>query len=198
MIDIGGGTTDYIVYVDGAVKQSGVFAVGGDHITNDISMGLRIPMGKAEKLKLEEGNVAGDYMPGESISLKDECGFIGKEIERKTLNIIIEMRLREIFDLLKRKIEQEVFLDLLGAGISITGGCSQLKGIQNLAEEIFGMPVHFARAQAMAGITSAFENPQFSTAIGLVKYAQALQTERPWGWISRLKMKLPNFFGRSR
>jgi cell division protein FtsA len=80
VIDIGGGTTDYVLYVDGAVKQSGVLAVGGDHITNDISMGLRIPMTRAEKLKIEEGStILGNCLPGETVLLKDDSGFAGKK-----------------------------------------------------------------------------------------------------------------------
>src|SRR5947208_726772 len=131
VIDMGGGTTDYILYADGAVKQSGCVAIGGDHITNDISMGLRIPMARAEKLKVEEGScVLGNSLP---------------------------------------------------AGIFITGGCSLLNGIDHLAEEIFEMPAHVAHAQTTSGVTSAVENPQFSTAIGLIKYAQAVQTDRPRG-----------------
>jgi cell division protein FtsA len=180
VIDIGGGTTDYIVYIDGAVKQSGVLAVGGDHITNDISMGLRIPMTRAEKLKIEEGSVTlGNCLPGETILLKDDSGFAGKEIERETLNTIIHLRMREVFDLLKRTLEEESFINYVGAGIFMTGGCSQLNGIENLAQEIFEMPAHVAHAQTMSGLTSAFENPQLSTAIGLIKYAQAVQTDRP-------------------
>jgi cell division protein FtsA len=180
VIDIGGGTMDYILYADGAVKQSGCLAVGGDHITNDISMGLRIPMARAEKLKIEEGScVLGNCLPGETILLKDDSGFAGKEIERETLNTIINLRLREIFELLKRRLEEESFINYLGAGIFITGGCSLLNGIDHLAEEIFEMPAHDAHAQTASGLTSAVENPQFSTAIGLIKYAQAVQTDRP-------------------
>src|SRR3954449_8693301 len=179
VIDIGGGTTDYIVYVDGAVKQSGVLAVGGDHITNDISMGLRIPMARAEKLKLEEGSVTlGNALPGETILLKDDSGFAGKEIERETLNTIIHLRLRETLELLKRQLDDEGFINYIGEGIFITGGCSHLSGIAHLAEEIFELPARVAHAQSMSGLTSAFENPQFSTAIGLIKYAQAMQTDR--------------------
>jgi len=179
VIDIGGGTTDYILYVDGAVKQSGSLAVGGDHITNDISMGLRIPMTRAEKLKIEEGSVIlGNCLPGETVLLKDDSGFAGKEIERETLNTIIHLRLRESFELLKRKLDQEPFLDYLGEGIFITGGCSMLQGIDHLAEEVFGIPARVAHAQTMSGLTSALENPQFSTAIGLIKYAQAVQIDR--------------------
>ncbi len=179
VIDIGGGTTDYILYVDGAVKQSGCLAVGGDHITNDISMGLRIPMTRAEKLKIEEGAVTlGNCLPGETVTLKDDSGFAGKEIERETLNTIIHLRLRETFELLKRKLDEEGFLNYIGEGIFITGGCSHLQGIEHLAEDIFELPARVAHAQTMSGLTSAFENPQFSAAIGLIKYAQAVQVDR--------------------
>lgn len=180
VIDMGGGTTDYILYVDGAVKQSGCLAVGGDHITNDISMGLRIPMTRAEKLKIEEGGVIlGNALPGETVLLKDDSGFAGKEVERETLNTIINLRVRETFELLKRQLEEESFINYIGEGIFITGGCSLLNGIDHLAEEVFDIPARVGHAQTMSGITSAVENPQFSTAIGLIKYAQAVQTDRP-------------------
>ena len=180
VVDMGGGTTDYILYVDGAVRQSGSLAVGGDHITNDISMGLRIPMARSEKLKIEEGTcILGNCLPGETISLKDDSGFAGKEIERETLNTIIHLRLREILELLKRRLQEEPFLNYLGAGIFITGGCSLLNGIDHLVEEVFEMPAHVVHAQTMSGLTSAFENPQLSTAIGLIKYAQAVPSDRP-------------------
>jgi len=152
VIDIGGGTTDYILYVDGAVKQSGVLGVGGDHITNDISMGLRIPMARAEKLKIEEGSCTlGNCLPGETILLKDDSGFAGKEIERETLNTIIHLRLRESLELLKRQLDEESFINYIGAGIFITGGCSLLGGMDHLAEEIFDMPAHAAHARGRGG-----------------------------------------------
>ena len=180
VIDMGGGTTDYILYVDGAVRQSGCLGIGGDHITNDISMGLRIPMARSEKLKIEEGTcILGNCLPGETILLKDDSGFAGKEIERETLNTIIHLRVRETFELLKRRLDEEPFLNYLGAGVFVTGGCSLLNGIDHLAEEVFEMPAHIAHAQTMSGLTSASENPQLSTAIGLIKYAQAVQSDRP-------------------
>ena len=198
VIDIGGGTTDFLVYVDGAVKHSGVIAIGGDHITNDISMGLRIPMARAEKLKTEEGSaVLGMCLPGETVYLKDERGFAGKEVERETLNTIIHVRLRETLELLRRKVEEAVELHLLGAGIFITGGTSQLRGVDHLAQEVFELPVHVTHAVPMSGLTSAFENPQFSAAIGLIKYAQAVYIDRPSGWLSRFKQKIP-LFGKRR
>ena len=196
VIDIGGGTTDYIVYVEGVVKQSGVFAVGGDHINNDISMGLRIPLARAEKLKIDEGSaILGNNLPGETVYLKDDHGFVGKEIERETLNTIIHMRVRETLEMLRRRLEEESYLELLGAGLFITGGTSQLRGIEHLAGEIFELPVQLTHAQTVGGVTSVAENPQFSTAIGLIRYAQALQPVRRGGFFSRL---LPPFFKRSR
>jgi cell division protein FtsA len=194
VVDFGGGTMDYLVYVDGAVRQSGSLAIGGDHITNDISLGLRIPMAKAERLKIEEGSVIlGNSRPGEVIVLKDETGFAGKEIEREMLNTIIHCRVREAFELLKKRLEDESNLPFLGAGLMLTGGCSLLKGINHLAEEIFGMPVHLTHAQTVSGLTSAFENPQFSTAIGLIKYADAMQPERPTGLFGRIRKKFSIF-----
>ena len=195
VIDIGGGTIDYLVYVEGAIKQSGVLAVGGDHITNDISMGLRIPIARAERLKIDEGSaVLGNCLPGETLFLPPEPGFAGREIERETLNTIIHSRLREAFELLKRRLEAEPYLRYLGAGAVITGGCSLIHGINHLAEDVLGLPVQPMQPPPMQGITSALANPQFSTVLGLIKYAEMAQLEQPatsmW---ARLKGRL---FGR--
>ncbi len=190
MVDIGGGTSGYIVYAGGAVKQSGVIGIGGDHITNDLSLGLRIPMGKAERVKIDEGScIMGGTIPGETVVLKDEHGFAGREIEREMLNTIIHMRIRETFELLKRELDRGRYHEYAGAGMVLTGGSSALRGIREVAEEIFQMPVQVCQAQNVAGVTSAFENPQYSTAIGLVKYAQATLDDEPrglFGWIKGL------------
>jgi cell division protein FtsA len=194
VVDMGGGTTDYLAYVDGAVMASGCLPIGGDHITNDLSIGLRIPMARAEKLKLEEGSVIlGESEPGEMVVLKDETGFVGKEVEREMLNGIIESRMRETFELLRRELDEHKFLPYLGAGMLFMGGCSLLKGADLLAEEIFELPVHLTHAKTMSGLTSAFENPQLSAAIGLIKYAQAMQPEQPKGLLLRLARKFRFF-----
>lgn len=178
VIDIGGGVTDYIVYENGAVHHSGVLAVGGDHISNDISLGLRIPLTRAEKLKTEEGSAKmGEAPPGEMIVLKNDAGFSGKEVEREMLNTIIHARVRENFELIKRQIEQEVPLHLLGGGVMLTGGTSLMRGIKDVAESVFELPVHLAREVGVSGPKSILNNPQYSTAIGLVKFAQALRAE---------------------
>src|SRR6266404_258306 len=180
VIAIGGGTTDYVLYADGAVKQSVCLAVGGDHITNDISMGLRIPMARAEKLKIEEGScILGNCLPGEMILLKDDSGFAGKEMELEMLNTIIHLRLREAFELLKRRLDEDSSIKCRGAGTFSTGLFRLLSRTDTRAEKIFEIPAHLAHAQTTWGVTSAVEDPQFSTAIGLVKFAQVMQTDRP-------------------
>ena len=105
------------------------------------------------------------------------------------LNTIIHMRIRETFELLKRELDKGRYAEYAGAGMVLTGGSSALRGIRNVAEEIFQMPVQICQAQNVAGVTSAFENPQYSTAIGLVKYAQATLDDEPrglFGWIKGL------------
>ena len=180
VVDIGGGVTDYIVYLDGAVRHSGVLAVGGDHITNDISIGLRIPITRAEKLKIEEGSaILGKSLPGEKIVLKNDTGFSGKEVEREMLNLIIHSRLKELFEHVHKGLAGEVPDHLLGAGIMLTGGCSLIRGIREVAESVFNMPVQLTHAHDVSGPTSAFENPRFSTCIGVAKYAQAVRSEMP-------------------
>jgi cell division protein FtsA len=176
VIDMGGGVTDSIVYVDRAVRHTGVLGVGGDHISNDISLGLRIPLTRAEKLKVEEGScVLGAGTPGEMITLKNDAGFSGKEIEREMLNTIIHARVREILELVKKQIQSEVPLHLIGAGVVLTGGCSLIRGIKEVAEGVFDLPVHLARDAGVSGPKSVLNNPQYSTAIGLLKFTQALR-----------------------
>ena len=188
LLDIGGGVTDWIVYVDGLIKASGVLAVGGDHISNDISLGLRIPLTRAEKLKVEEGSaLCGVGKPGEVIVLKNDAGFSGREIEREMLNLIINARVKEIFNLVRKSVEKEVELERLRTGVLLTGGCSLLPGICEIASSVFEVPAHQAHETKAAGPKSLLSNPQLSTAIGVVKFAQdRLMEEQPtsfWEWI---------------
>ena len=182
VIDMGGGTTDYLVYLDGAVRHSGVLALGGDHITNDISIGLRLPIARAEILKIQDGSAADpETSEGGVITLKDDPGFHGCEIDRIALNTIIHLRVREIFELIRNDIDStgEGILGMLGAGVMITGGCARLRDIATLAEDVFELPVQLTRAKEIGGATQTFENPQFSTAIGLAKYAMAVSANIP-------------------
>jgi len=175
VVDIGGGTTDYILFRDGSVRQSGVLAVGGDHITNDISIGLRVPTKWAEKLKVEEAEVSpGATAARGTVDIEDPT-YAGQEIERRNLNAVAEARVREIFTLLKRRLNFERQAQFMGAGILLTGGTAELKGMAALAADVFGVPARVASPRPLMGPTALFESPRFSTAVGLVLYAQAAQ-----------------------
>jgi cell division protein FtsA len=174
VIDMGGGTADYIVYREGVVYHSGILAVGGDHITNDIALGLRIPMGRAENMKIEHGSVE---VPDtdELITIKREVTLPDLNLSRRQLCRIMNLRVEETLSIIKRDLEERKLLEYLGAGVFITGGCARLRGLSGLAEQVFGMPVTVGQSCTVGGPTSAIESPEYSTAIGLLKFAQSAQ-----------------------
>lgn len=179
LIDIGGGTTDYVMYLGGSVAQSGCIAVGGDHITNDISMVMNVPLTRAERLKIEHGSVVvqGDDQE-EFIVLEDDPHFSGLEIDKIMLNQIINARVSETFQQLRERIMKNDDIEALGAGVFLTGGSSKLKEIDKLAEEIFSLPVSLASISTMSGATAPFENPQLATPMGLIRYAQMIEANK--------------------
>ena len=157
------------------MRQSGVLAVGGDHITNDISIGMRVPTKWAEKLKVEEADVApGATSVRGSVQIEDPT-FAGGQIERRVLNIVTEARVRELLTLVKRRLQFDRQAQFVGSGVLLTGGTAELKGIAALASEIFGVPARVASPRPLMGPSALFESPRFSTAVGLVLYAQAAQ-----------------------
>jgi len=187
VLDIGGGTTDYVVYRGGTIQHSGVLAVGGDHITNDIAIGLRIPMNRAEQLKIEHGSLDVPAVD-EIITFKREVGLPDLRLSKQQLCQIMRLRVEETLTLVKRELEKHNLFEYLGAGVFITGGCARLRGLAALAEEVYGLPVTLGHTKTVGGPTAALESPEFATAIGLVRYAlctQRDQHQRP-GWSGRL------------
>lgn len=179
LIDIGGGTTDYVMYLGGSVAQSGCIAVGGDHITNDISMVMNVPLTRAERLKIEHGSVmVQDEDQDEFIVLEDDPHFSGLEIDKIMLNKIINARVSETFERLRDRIIKDDDIAAIGAGVFLTGGSSKLKEIDKLAEEIFSLPVFLASISSMSGATAPFENPQLATPMGLIRYAQMIEANK--------------------
>ena len=157
LIDIGGGVTDYVMYTGGSVAQSGCIGVGGDHITNDISVVMKIPLTRSEKLKIDHGSALPENDEDSSIVLDDDPLKSGLEIDKELLNQIINARATEIFEQLKDRITKHDNLDTLGAGVFLTGGASKLKDIDKLAEDILGLPVSLARISSMSGASAPFE-----------------------------------------
>lgn len=197
LIDIGGGVTDYVMYTGGSVAQSGCIGVGGDHITNDISVVMKIPLTRSEKLKIDHGSALPENDEDSSIVLDDDPLKSGLEIDKELLNQIINARATEIFEQLKDRITKHDNLDTLGAGVFLTGGASKLKDIDKLAEDILGLPVSLARISSMSGASAPFENPQLATAMGLIRYAQMIESDKSENenLVSKIGKKLGGIFG---
>lgn len=197
LIDIGGGTSEYVLYIEGAVVASGCLGIGGDHITNDLSIVLKIPLARAEKLKIDRCSARIDDIPPDAyIDLEADTHFKGSKVEQLVVNEIVNMRLREIFELLRERLDQTGQLRKVGKGIFLTGGSSLIDGIAELAEEMFELPVQRSSSASMSGPAAIFENPQYATPVGLIRYAQLLDEQRPQGGaFANLGRKFGRFFG---
>jgi len=181
VIDLGGGTTEYVVYSNGVIRHSGVLAVGGDHVSNDLAYGLKVPLSRAEKLKVEYGAASiGDQTKGETISLTNELGLELKRINREHLQRIMSLRLQEMFELIVLDLERAGLVQYLRAGVVLCGGGSRVPGIVQLAEDLFQMNISAGHATAISGLTAALDQPEFAAAIGLVKFG-SLKTRRREG-----------------
>ena len=201
VIDFGGGTTDYLLYENGTICQSGSLGVGGDHILNDIVVVIdkNMPFPIAEQLKVQYGSAQQTSGPDEHVVFEDESGLHVYDIYLEDLESIISARVEETFLTLKRMLVAKGYLRNIGAGIFLTGGGSQLKGLAPVVETIFDLPVvRGARAQ-VSGVTTVSEDPQFTTALGLVRYAQMQNEIRPRGSIlRRVGSVVGGIFGPSR
>lgn len=180
VIDIGGGTTDVLLYVDGGIAHASIVPVGGNNITSDIAAGLRTPMGEAERLKRNFGCALGRMVADEEeIEVPGVGGHPPRKAPRRVLSDIVEPRVEEIFALVRKRIEDTGMLEQLSAGAVLTGGAVLLEGMSEFAEEILGMPVRIGYPVGVKGITQLVQGPQFATGVGLVKYgAQALADAR--------------------
>ena len=179
VIDIGGGTTDYVVYADGVIKHVRVLAVGGDHVSNDLAYGLKVPLGRAEQLKIEHGSASADEASrGQPIVITNELGLPLKTVNRENLCRIMSLRLEEIFQLIGQDLEQAGLLDYLRAGVFLCGGGSRVPGIAQLAERVLQMPVSLGKTNSISGLKSALDQPEFAAPIGLVKFGSFQQRKR--------------------
>lgn len=188
VIDIGGGTTDYALYLNGAITASGCIPVGGDHVTNDIHLVTGLSFSKAERLKIKEGDASADPMRSVGTAkLTDERGFLDVEVERRMLNDIIRQRLEETLRLVRARLP-EGSVEAIGAGIFLTGGTSLMRGFSELAFDVFGRDIYRPEPPEVSGVQASFKDPHYATAIGLIRYAQILETERakPPGFFKRL------------
>lgn len=183
LADIGGGTTDLIVFHEGSIAHTSVLPVGGNHVSNDIAVGLRTPVSEAEKIKIMHGSVMSEQIQeSERIEVLAASGKERKQLSRKLLSQVIEPRMEEIFNLVKKELDQVGPKDLTPAGMVLTGGASLLSGSAELASEITELPVRVGEPDYVSGLSNVIDNPVyikkgdnvpraiFSTAVGLIEY----------------------------
>ena len=197
LLDIGGGTTDIIVYKNGHVEYSSSIDISGSNITNDIAFVLKTSTDKAEDLKINQGVAQIDLADEQlNIDVPVAGGEKIKTITQTYLAEIIESRMDEIFRLAKTKIEEVVSLNSLPAGIVLTGGSSLLKGCTELAEGIFGVPVRTGNPIQISGLKEQVCKPQYSTALGLIRFGALNYRESTVksGWFSGVIERFKNFF----
>lgn len=173
--DIGGGTTDLAIYVDGDVWHTMVLAVGGNHITQDIAHGLRLPMAQAEEVKKQQGHaVKSDIGDDEFFLIRPFGEDKDVRINRQDLAHIIEARVEETFGLILQEIKRSGYDGLLPAGVVLTGGTSALPGISRVASEVLGMPVRTGQPQDLKGLVDKLNSPMYSTSVGLLQWAVSM------------------------
>lgn len=173
--DIGGGTSDLAIYINGDVWHTNVLPVGGNHITQDIAIGLRISQEQAEQVKRQYGHaLTSEVGEGEFFTLKTFGEELPQQISRRELVYIIEARVEEIMQLLHQEIRRSGYDNLLPAGMILTGGTSLLPGIRQLAANILNMPVRVARPENLIGLVDQLQSPAFSTSVGLLKWSEIM------------------------
>lgn len=178
LVDIGGGTCDIVIYVDGAVVHTATLTLGGQLLTNDIAVGLRTPTAEAEAIKQRYGCAMSTLVDAEeSIEVPGVGGRPSKAVPRQDLCGIIEPRVEEIFTLVQRKITETGYADLLASGVVLTGGATILEGMDDLAEEVLGMPVRRGNPIGVGGLRDVVRSPVFSTGAGLVLWGAKLSAQ---------------------
>jgi len=169
LLDIGGGTTDIAIFHEGSIRHTCVLPLGGDHVTNDIAVGLRTPTSEAENIKKKYGcALASLVREEEEVDVPSVGGRQARRISRRVLCEIIEPRLEEVYTLVKREIKMAGYEDLLAAGIVITGGTSLMDGGLETAEKIFSLPVRRGYPTGIGGLVDIVNNPIYSTGVGLI------------------------------
>ncbi|MBI2893041.1 MAG: cell division protein FtsA [Deltaproteobacteria bacterium] len=180
LVDIGGGTTDIVLFVDGSVMHTAVIPLGGLNLTQDIATGLRTPIAEAEAIKQKHGCALTSLVdPEEEIEVPSVGGRPARSIKRRVLCEIVEPRVEEIFQLVRAEIANTGYHDLLASGAVITGGATIMEGMPEMAEDVLGLPVRRASPTGIGGLADVVKNPMYATAVGLVMYGANEQRGKP-------------------
>jgi cell division protein FtsA len=191
IIDIGGGTTDLIIFANGAIKHTAVVSLAGSHVTSDISMGLRTPLEEAEKIKIRYGcALTAMIRKDETIEVPSVGGRKPRVLSRQTLAEIIEPRAEEILTLVHHEVGKTEYSSLIASGIILTGGSVLLEGMPELAEQIFNLPVRRGTPIGIGGLVDLVNSPMYATGVGLVLYGSRNRVQ------SRFKVGEGNIFSK--
>jgi len=191
IIDMGGGTTDLVIFSSGSIKHTAVFSLAGSHITNDLSMGLRTPVEEAEKIKIRYGCALTALVHrDETIEVPSVGGRKPRVLSRQTLAEIIEPRVEEILTLVHNEVIRTGYGNLVASGIVLTGGSALLEGIPELAEQVFNMPVRRGIPIGIGGLVDLVHSPMYATGVGLVLYGSKNKAQ------SRFKVGDGNVFSK--
>jgi len=171
LADIGGGTSDMAVYLDGQIYHSAAIPVGGNHVTRDIAIGLRAAIDEAERVKIEHGRALLDGADGlEPFEVASLGSMVTRRLPRRVLAEIIEPRMAEICQLVMQRVEEAGCEDRIPAGLVLTGGGSQLEGLPELASRVTGLPAREGIPGGVGGLVDAVSSPACATAVGLVLF----------------------------
>ena len=171
--DIGAGTTDVVLYANGSPFMTKTLPIGGQLISNDIAIGLRVPFEVGEEIKLKHGDARPEHMPeGATFSVSP---FGGEKITvgHKDLAEVVEARVEEIFNLISKSVKDSEFAGLIPAGIVLTGGSARLKGMSDVAQKVLGIPARIAEPRNLKGLVEKINDPAYATAIGILRWAMA-------------------------
>jgi cell division protein FtsA len=172
LVDVGGGTTDFAVFERGSLWHTGVLAVGGDHFTNDIAVGLRMPIPDAEKLKRRSGSALSSMVAeDDTMEVASMAGRRPRVMPRRVLSEILQPRAEEICHLLWDEIRKAGFERSLNSGIVLTGGGAMLDGMVEIAEQIFDLPVRRGAPDGVGGLADHVNSPAYAVSVGLLMYA---------------------------
>ena len=179
LVDIGAGTTDIAVFTDGAIRHTACIPIAGDQVTNDIAVALRTPTQHAEDIKIKYACALEQLARSdESIKVPSVGDRTSRHLARQTLAQVVEARYRELFSLIQAELRRSGFENLVAAGLVMSGGASRIEGAEELAEEIFHMPVRLATPQYVTGLSDVVNNAIHATGVGLLLYGNQAASGR--------------------
>ena len=192
LADIGGGTTDIAIFIEGSIWHTVVLPTGGEHITNDIAVGLQTPLTTAEDLKIKQGHARPQSVnPNESIDVSTFGEGERQRVARQFLSQIIEARVEEIFDLILQEIKRSGYDGLLPAGVVLCGGTADLAGIRDVARDLLNLPVRIGAPQDLQGLVDILGSPAYATSTGLLQWGLHHDVPHPTRVRRNGHMKLP-------